>query len=192
MFAIKIKNEQGKIKKYKYVNIKARESDGSDSKLLEEVNAFWHKHVIGAIEGLERKQKRLHMIVQMTEEQHERSIKLLQGYWKYEEKVKWDYSNKKGIDEIVATLKTEARLEKLPTDYILDYKKIKGAVVKELLNKQIRLNDGWLTSEGKLPKNDEIKQSVKDTIATYCNHRRIATKAKVPIQLRLDTIEEKQ
>jgi hypothetical protein len=66
------KDERGKIKQYKYVNIKARESDGSDSKLLEEVNAFWHKHSVAAIEGLERNQKRKHMLTEMTEEQLKR------------------------------------------------------------------------------------------------------------------------
>ena len=130
------------------------------------------------------------MLAQMTEEEHERRIQILQDYLKYKEKVKWDYCDKKSVEGIVTDLKSEGRLEKLPTQYILEYERIRGVVVKELLNRQIQLNDGWLTSEGKPPRDNEIKQSVKDVIATYCNHKRFATKEKIQIQLRLDTIEK--
>ena len=107
------KNEQGKIKQYRWVNIKARESDGSDSKLLEEVNAFWHKHAVAAIKGLERKQKRMRMLAEMTEEQHKRDMYLMEAYWKYESQVGIYCGNKNTVDDIIASLRSEGRLEKL-------------------------------------------------------------------------------
>jgi hypothetical protein len=180
------KDERGKIKAYKYVNIKARESDGSDSRFLEEVNAFWHKHALGSIAGLERVHKRLQMLSQMTEEQHERSMDLMKAYWKYEEYVSTCCDNKDTVDDMITSLRSEGRLEKLPVKHIPNYDRIYKAVKQELCNTPIQLNNGWLTSEGKPPEESEIFQIVKDTIATYCNRRRYVTKERTSRQSRLE------
>jgi hypothetical protein len=177
------KDDRGKIKQYRYVNIKARESDGSDSKLLEEVNEFWHKHALGSIAGLEQQHKRLQYLAQMTEEQHKRSMDLYWDYREYEDYVDDCCSNKNTVDDMITSLRSEGRLDELPVKHIPNYERIRREVKKELCNTPIQLNHGWLTSEGKLPKNHEIFQLVKDTIATYCNQRRYATKEKIPIQL---------
>jgi hypothetical protein len=50
------KDERGKIKEYRYVNIRVGEYGSYGYNLLTEVNAFWHKHAQGSLRGLEKAQ----------------------------------------------------------------------------------------------------------------------------------------
>ena len=167
---IPCRDERGKIKEYRYVNIKARNPDGSDSKLLEEVNEFWSKRIHAQIEASERKIKKLEMLAKMTEEQHEKELKLYHASYDYERSV-LDFCEKKKMNELIGELKAEGKLPKLSMDYEPDYKKITNVVRKELLNRQIMLRRTWLTSEGKLPKSEMIRQSVKDAVAIWIGLR---------------------
>jgi hypothetical protein len=89
------KNESGKIKEYRYVNVKPGEVGSYGYNLLSEVNAFWHKHAVGSLKGLERKQERLQHIAEMSEEEIERLQKSLDARMaEIEERARLRHSSK--------------------------------------------------------------------------------------------------
>lgn len=173
------KDERGKIKEYRYVNIKARNPDGSDNQFLTGVNAFWLKRAESRIKGIERIRNRLKMISQMTEEEFNKKRTLFLASLEYENGI-LDCCSDKNIDEMIGQLKVEGNLPKLSVGRKPNYKKITNVIKKELLNKHVMLRDGWLTNEGKPPGYEMIWQSVKDTIATYCNSKSYQTKKLTP------------
>jgi hypothetical protein len=69
------KDQRGKIKEYKYVNIKPGKVGSYGYNLLTEANDFWNKHKEGTLRGLERTRRRIRQILYISEQEHEEVIK---------------------------------------------------------------------------------------------------------------------
>jgi hypothetical protein len=69
------KDDRGKIKEYRIVNIKPGEVGSYGYNLLTEVNDFWLKHKDGTIRGLERARRCVQQAAYITEKEHDEAIK---------------------------------------------------------------------------------------------------------------------
>lgn len=165
------KNEKGKIKEYRYVNIKTKNSYGEE--LLTEVNAFWSKHSKGTQKGFEDAMKRIEFLSQIPAEEIKRSIKHLSVETEYENRIfgiigkgihyrNYSYPpSNKNIDNIIDELKSENIDPSLYNGAEPNYKAIRRIVKSELLNPHVI---GTMTS---VPSVSEIRKTIKEIIITY-------------------------
>ena len=172
LLCIPCKDERGKIKQYVWVRlIDSSYNHPYDCELINEACDFWDRKLKAQIQSYERKRKKLEHLAQMSEEEYNKDIELTRASFEYERRVYYNCCDDQTIDRIIGELRSEGRLNKLPIKYRPNYIRITKAVTNELLNKQIMRHRGWLNNEGKLPEHSEVRQSLKDVIATYCNRR---------------------
>jgi hypothetical protein len=156
------RDERGKIKQDRYVNIKPNDSYGEQ--LLEEVNAFWLKHAQGSLSGLEHSKTRLERIAEIPEEAIQKSLDQHVAFIKYEVLVH-KCSNDKAINRMVAELK---KAGKLPESYKPNHRQLRKILEEELLSNQ---HERYGSFSPEHQSQSKIRRTIKDIIVCYCNKK---------------------
>jgi hypothetical protein len=74
LLPVPCKDQRGKIKEYRYVNIEPGEFESYGYNLLTEVTDFWQKHAKSTLRGLERSRRRILQIAYTSEHENKEAI----------------------------------------------------------------------------------------------------------------------